>query len=98
MVCGAEVSFVIVAAGLVRECALSVLTKQKNRDLRFANTLPWRLSDLFGLSVNIGRRQEGVLHVRYRNCELLEELLRRLRIHINQIPEVQTFIEGRIVR
>jgi ParB family chromosome partitioning protein len=48
---------------------------QKGAD---ALALEKRLSDLFGLSVNIGRRQKGVLHVRYRNFEQLEELLCRL--------------------
>ena len=37
-----------------------------------------RLSDLFGLPVKIGRRHNGVLNIRYKSFDQLEEILRRL--------------------
>jgi len=48
---------------------------QKDAD---ALALEKRLSDVIGLPVNIGRRQNGMLHVRYSNFEQLEALLCRL--------------------
>jgi ParB family chromosome partitioning protein len=50
---------------------------QKKRDAH-ALALEKGLSDVLGLSVRIGRRQNGMLHVRYKNFEQLEEVLFRL--------------------
>ncbi len=48
---------------------------QKRRDTL---ALEKRLSSVFGLSVKLGRRQNGILQVRYRNFEQLEEVLSQL--------------------
>jgi ParB family chromosome partitioning protein len=58
-----------------------------------------RLSNLFRLSVKLGRRQNGILQVRYKNFEQLEELLSQLENRlktnlIEHIGEVQPCGDG----